>query len=251
MNSKRMVMTALMSVALALPAVAQPAQAQDAQTKIQQSVTKEIQSKKFSKVTANVDGTTVTLNGTVDKLADKLVLDKKVRKIHGVSAVNDQVSVAGTVDDAQLKQQLAKKLAYDRAGYWNVFDDVRLDVNDGVVTLSGTTRDYPARDSAIATAENMPGVKAVRNEINVAPASSFDDELRLRLLRAIYGNSVLSKYGMDPASPIRIAVTNGHVELDGTVMNKMDRQIAGMQANSVPGVFSVVNHLQVENDVAR
>jgi len=118
-------------------------------------------------------------------------------------------------------------------------------VADGAVTVGGKVRDYPDRDSAIAIIETTPGVKDVIDEIDVAPLSGVDDELRVRLARTIYGHSSLQKYALDPQAPIRIVVENGHVELSGVVLNKADRQIAYAQARSVPGVFSVKNSLVV------
>jgi osmotically-inducible protein OsmY len=47
--------------------------------------------------------------------------------------------------------------------------------------------------------------------------------------------------------PIHIIVDHGHVTLVGVVARQMDKQIAEMQAKSVPNVFSVTNNLQVEN----
>ncbi len=88
-------------------------------------------------------------------------------------------------------------------------------------------------------------MKDVIDNINVLPASPMDDDLRLRLARAIYGNSVLSKYATDPQKPIRIVVDNGHVTLYGVVDSQMDKQVAEVQAKSVPNVFSVENKLMV------
>jgi hypothetical protein len=79
----------------------------------------------------------------------------------------------------------------------------------------------------------------------VAPTSIFDDDIRVRTLRALYRDPVLGRYATDPAAPIRILVDNGHVTLYGTVDNPMDKQIAGVRANSVFGVFSVQNNLSV------
>jgi len=73
----------------------------------------------------------------------------------------------------------------------------------------------------------------------------MDDDIRLRVARAIYGNSSLSKYALDPAKPIRIVVDNGHVTLYGVVDSQMDKQIADTQAKSVPNVFSVDDKLVV------
>jgi osmotically-inducible protein OsmY len=91
----------------------------------------------------------------------------------------------------------------------------------------------------------MPGVKDVIDNIKLEPVSQFDDGLRLRTARAIYGDTVLSKYAIDPAQPIRIIVANGHVTLYGTVDSAMDKQVAGLRANQLPGVFSVDNRLIV------
>jgi hyperosmotically inducible periplasmic protein len=86
----------------------------------------------------------------------------------------------------------------------------------------------------------------VVDNVSVEPVSQFDDGLRVRAMRAIYRDSVLSKYAMDPARPIRIIVANGHVTLYGSVDSQMDKTIAGLKANQLFGAFSVENKLQVE-----
>lgn len=89
-------------------------------------------------------------------------------------------------------------------------------------------------------------MKDVIDNVSIEPVSQFDDSIRLRTARAIYGDSQLGKYSTDPALPIRIIVTNGHVTLYGSVESTMDKQIAGMRANQVPGAFSVENKLVVD-----
>ena len=66
--------------------------------------------------------------------------------------------------------------------------------------------------------------------------------------RAIYSNTTLNQYALRAVPPIHIIVDNGHVTLEGVVARQMDKQIAGMQAKSVPNVFSVTNNLRVEED---
>jgi hyperosmotically inducible periplasmic protein len=161
--------------------------------------------------------------------------------------VRDLLTVDGpNVPDAQLEQKLATKLRYVRVGYDNTFDYFALGVKDGVVTVEGQDRTGIGRDEALADIANMPGVKDVIENVSIEPVSQFDDGLRLRALRAIYRDPVLSKYGLDPARPIRIIVSNGHVTLYGSVDNKMDKQVAGIRASSLFGAFSVDNKLQVE-----
>jgi hyperosmotically inducible periplasmic protein len=93
----------------------------------------------------------------------------------------------------------------------------------------------------------MPGVKDVIDQITLEPVSPMDEGLRLRAARAIYGDSVLNKYAIDPAQPIRIIVDNGHITLYGSVDNEMDKNVAGIRANQLFGAFSVENKLVVEN----
>jgi hyperosmotically inducible periplasmic protein len=241
---RRVSALALLLFGISLLPFAAQAKAGKYDDQILQDVNKFIQSKKqYQDVKASVDDQIVLLEGTVKVYIDKMNLEKKVKKIKNVDGVRNHVQTQGDVPDAQLQETLANKLRYDRVGYGIAFNAIALEVKNGDVTLSGNVHDYPSRDSAIAIVETTPGVKDVTDNIEVAPTSIFDDELRVRLYRAIYGASALRRYELDPQKPIRIVVDNGKVTLYGVVDSAMDKQIAGTQANSVPGVFSVDNQL--------
>jgi osmotically-inducible protein OsmY len=214
---------------------------------VQNAVTQKLATKKqFSNVKANVEDGIVTLTGTVDLYQRKLDAAKLARKTSNVQGVRNLIVVAGpSVPDAQLEQKLATKLTYVREGYDSTFDYFALGVKDGVVTVEGQDRTGVGRDEALAEIANMPGVKDVIENISIAPTSIYDDGLRLRALRAIYSDPVLSKYAMDPARPIRIIVDNGHVTLYGEVNSAMDKQVAGIRAGQLFGAFSVENKLVV------
>jgi hyperosmotically inducible periplasmic protein len=215
---------------------------------IQKDVEKLLQSKKeFQGVTATTDDQIVTLSGTVNLYIDAVNLEKRVKRIKNVDGLRNHVTINSNVPDDKLREVLGDKLAYDRVGYGIAFNALTLNVKDGVVTLGGNVHDYPSRDSAVALAETTPGVKDVIDNIEVAPTSFFDDDLRQKLYRAIYRYPTLQRYAINPAKPIRIVVDNGHVTLYGVVDTPLDKQIAGNQANSVPGVFSVDNQLIVSS----
>jgi osmotically-inducible protein OsmY len=215
-------------------------------SQIQKDLEKVLQSNpRFQNVHATTSDGIVTLSGTVKLYIDKLDADRRAHHEKHVAGVRNEIEVEGNVPDDVLLQRLAEKLRYDRIGFGIMFNNLKLSVKDGVVIISGDVHDYPSRDSALAIVETEPGVKDVINEINVLPVSTFDDELRLRVARAIYSHPALQKYAIDPQSPIRIVVGNGHVRLEGVVDSQMDKQIAGVQASSVPGVFSVQNDLAV------
>ena len=216
---------------------------------IQQAVSQKIRdAKQLQGVSSSVEDRIVTLTGTVGLYQDKLDAAKKVKKVAKVTGVRNDIAVAGeTVPDGQLQQKLAKKLAYDRVGYFdNAFNYLALGVKDGVVTINGDTLNDVAKDSAFAIVAHTPGVKDVVNDVTVLPVSIFDDSIRVRTARAIYRDSVLGRYASDPVHPIRIVVDNGHVTLYGAVQSAMDKNIAGIRASSVPGAFSVENKLVVD-----
>lgn len=242
--SKWKMLPVVLAAAITVPAIAQ---GNNDDQKVQQEIQKQLSKDRYKGVTAQVQNGDVRLSGMVDKLYDKLQLEHKVSRMKGVDGVHDHIQVAGDVSDEQLRQQLAEKLRYDRVGYGAVWNAINLGVQNGVVTLSGTVRNPVDKDSAMALVENTKGVKGINDELDVAPASPFDDDIRLRVARAIYGYGPLQRYAMDPQAPIRIAVENGHVALYGVVDNQMDRQLAEMRAKQVPDVFSVEDHLVVAN----
>ena len=208
------------------------------------------QKSQFESVKSSVEDGIVTLTGTVPLYQDKLDAAKNARKVKNVQGVRNLIEVAGTsVPDAELAAQLSRKIYYDRIGYFdNAFNYVTVSVKDGVATLNGQTYSDVPKDTALAITQRMPGVKDVVSNIQVLPTSNFDDRLRVQAMRTIYGNSVLSRYAIDPAKPIRIIVDNGHVTLEGTVQSAMDKQVAGIRASQLPGAFRVQNNLVVEND---
>lgn len=241
---------ALLAVAvLSAGLAAQSSSAARYDASIQAKAEQQLASKaQFQTLNVSVEDGIVTLTGSVDLYQQKLDAAKKVRKIEHVDGVRNLIAVQGkNVPDSELAAQLDRKLYYDRIGYDNQFNYVTASVKDGVATLSGEARTDVDRDSALSLANYMPGVKEVVNEIRVAPVSSFDDDIRIRAMRAIYRDTELGRYASDPALPIRIVVDNGQLSLYGTVENAMDKEMAGIKANQIPGVFSVQNNLQVAN----
>jgi osmotically-inducible protein OsmY len=118
-------------------------------------------------------------------------------------------------------------------------------VNGGTVTLLGQVTRPVTKSDAENSIKHIEGVDQVVNKIEVLPPSPMDDQSRLALYRAIYGFPTLEKYAMGVQKPIRIIVNNGHVTLEGVVDTQSDKDTANIRANSVPGIFSVTNNLQV------
>ena len=129
--------------------------------------------------------------------------------------------------------------------YFGVFDNIAYKVDGYTVTLLGQVTRPTLKSDAENVVKRIEGVEKVDNQIEVLPPSPMDDRLRLRLYRAIYGYPALEKYALGVQKPIRIIVKNGHVALEGVVDNDGDKNLAGIRANGVSGIFSVTNNLQV------
>ncbi len=129
--------------------------------------------------------------------------------------------------------------------YFGVFDYIAYKVDGDTVTLLGQVVRPVLKSDAENSVKRIEGVEKVDNQIEVLPPAPIDDRLRLRLFRAIYGYPSLEKYSLGVQKPIRIIVKNAHVTLEGVVDNEADKNVAGIRANGVSGIFSVTNNLQV------
>ena len=153
--------------------------------------------------------------------------------------------VNGPADENRMVQEVRHKLVM--LPYYSVFDDLAFSVNGNTVTLLGAVTRPVLKDDAARTVQSVEGVANVVNNIEVLPLSPMDDQLRRRVYQSIYGDPALSiRYGYRTLPSIHIIVKNGNVRLEGVVANEMDRNLAFIRANGVPGAFHVDNDLKVE-----
>jgi len=148
-------------------------------------------------------------------------------------------------DESRIVKQVRTELV--TLPFYNLFDTFTFQVDGDTVTLMGKVTTPALKSSAENVVKRIEGVKTVNNQIDVLPLSPNDDRLRVALYQAIYGQTVLQTLAIRAVPPIHIIVENGNVTLEGAVANSMQKTIAGMQASSVPGVFSVTNHLRQDD----
>jgi osmotically-inducible protein OsmY len=141
--------------------------------------------------------------------------------------------------DTDRKIEDAAKSSYN---YRTVLEDnVKVKADDGIVTLTGTVQDKDDKALAADTVENLPGVKAVKNDIVVAgkyPEKSdswMAVKIRSRLL--VKGNV--------SATATKVAVQDGVVTLSGTADNVAQKELTEAYAKDIEGVKSVKNDLVV------
>lgn len=149
----------------------------------------------------------------------------------------------------QVEQHIVQEVRHEllMLPYYGVFDDLEYRVDGHTVILQGyvISEHSTTKDDAEKAVKKIEGVDKVVNDIEVLPPSPMDDRLRAQLYRKIYGYGPLFKYAKLSIPPIHIVVKNGRVTLKGVVDNDTDKNLVGMLANQVPGVFEVTNDLRV------
>lgn len=150
-------------------------------------------------------------------------------------------------NEEKYREKLAKEVRHQLLllPYYSVFDNLAFKVEGDKVTLSGQVVRPTLKSDAEAAVKSIEAVATVVNNIEVLPVSTMDDQLRRAVYRAIYGDSVLFRYGESAVPSIHIIVKNGNVTLVGVVDNESDKNLANLRANGVPNVFSVKNDLAV------
>jgi hyperosmotically inducible protein len=164
----------------------------------------------------------------------------------GIASAASSSNTAGPVTDATIEKQILHEIRmYPRYTIW---DDISFRVRNGQVELFGAVSQPFKKADLGRLAQRVPGVTSVANQLRVLPLSNFDDQLRLRVARAVYGHPALNRYALQAVGPIHIIVENGRVTLTGVVNNELERNIAGIRAGSAGLSFGpVVNNLRVEN----
>jgi hyperosmotically inducible protein len=174
-------------------------------------------------------------------------------------------------DTLRIAKEVQKRLG--SLTNYGVFDWITFGFHGKTVVLKGFASRPTLKSSAANVLKGIPGVESVDNQIEVLPNSPNDDRIRAAVYNRIYTQMSLRKYNANQGSvaqamgpggrsvalmaggitndpprgfhAIHIIVKNGNVALYGVVNNESDVAIAGMQANSAPGVFSVDNDLIV------
>ena len=157
-------------------------------------------------------------------------------------------SIALAQEIARSQERLEKEVRHELVmlPYYGVFDNLAFKVDGSKVTLLGEVTRPTLKTDAEGVVKHIEGVENVDNQIEVPPLSPNDDRIRLAVYRAVYRQAGLDRYALQAVPPIHIIVKNGNVRLEGVVATEADKNLAGIRAKGVSGVFSVNNSLRVE-----
>ncbi len=184
----------------------------------------------------------VMLTGTVTSYAQKLAAQDAAHRVDGVLEVADDIQVAPGADLARTDTEIARAVRH--ALEWDVFApnaQIRSTVSGGWVTLEGEVETYSQRDDVVSAVRNLAGVTGVHNWIVVELPLIEPEEVRKVI------EDVLERRAGRLADWIKISVDVGEVTLNGTVQSNAEKQAVLGAVSHTRGVFSLREHLAVQN----
>lgn len=246
----------ILSIALILGTFAIPTAAREEHVPLSDSMIKTLVDHRLierglqrdDNVQVSVEDQVVVLEGSVRSLAEKKRAEREANRVMDVLRVENNLTIEATNrSDQEIAEGVAR--AIRSFVFYDIFDWIDGEVRQGTVTLRGWVREPWRRADYERRAETAIGVKQVRNEIKILPASIYDDQIRVATARLIYTHPSFRRYANRSLPPIHIVVDRGRVVLKGAVASEVERQLAGSLVRSGILTFEVVNHLRVDTQM--
>jgi osmotically-inducible protein OsmY len=190
-------------------------------------------------ITATADDGIVKLTGTVYNLAEKRYADKEAEKIDGVRGVINEIAAKPAYrSDTDIARDIRWRLNNDATIRPH---DCDASVINGEATLTGDVSSWAERQEAELVAMEVPGVKKVRDELQIEyPSYRSDDAIQRDVSSALQRDVYVTSL------PITATVKDGVVTLEGRVGSAYERERAENDARWVRNVKSVKNNLSVQ-----
>ena len=194
-----------------------------------------------ARIGVSVNNGVAALHGTVHTYREKATAERVVRRVFGIRAVANDLTVsldgARPRTDSEIAEAVANALAWDSAVPMNA---IAVTVADGWVTLRGEVGWQYQKSAAQIDAERMFGVKGVENLVTLKPRPQVDPvAVKGAIQQAFRRNAEVD------SSQVKVETANGTVILTGTVKSLMERDEAERAAWSAPGVTAVQDRIQI------
>jgi len=192
-----------------------------------------------AQIGVTVDKGAVSLLGTVDTYAQKWAAEDATKRVQGVCAVAQDLTVKLLSEHKHSDTEIA--IALQSALQWDVYvpKTVTARVHDGAVTLEGKATWNYQREMARQTVSRIAGVVAVSDIIEISPQVSPSD-VSAKVLKA------LQRQATTDSKSIHIATTGGKVTLTGKASSWQSIEDAAHAAWAAPGVTEVVDQVKMQ-----
>jgi osmotically-inducible protein OsmY len=194
-----------------------------------------------SEIGAIVKDGAVTLSGMVHALDEKVCAERAVRQIKGVRAIANDIEVKPPAQMRKADELIAEQIGRLLTWYSSLRNmDVKADVDDGHVTLTGEVDFLYQKGLAAERVAELEGVVRVSNQITIRARHAIDeDEVKQQITAALHRHAAVE------ASGIQISVADGKVILEGTVDACCERDVIAEGARTTHGVREIFDNLKV------
>ncbi len=144
--------------------------------------------------------------------------------------------------DSKIKTDVINELLWDPRVNSS---HIKVNVDNGIVSLSGSVPHYFEKKSAEHATQRVGGVKAVADELKVKGIYEKSDED----IATIAFNTLEWNYSVP--KDIKVAVEKGWITLDGEVDWDYQRQAAKDSVSNILGVYGVSNNIKIKNKVQK
>jgi osmotically-inducible protein OsmY len=211
--------------------------------KLQQDVMKELKWEprvRDAEIRVDVKDGVVTLSGYVDSNSQKWAADITATRVFGVRSVVEEIQVRLPGSLKRQDESIAR--AASDALEWHVsvpYDRVKVQVQDGLVTLSGEVDWYYQKIAAEDVVRHLRGVVSVSNRIAIKPKRKLLDDVKDKIESAFQRNAVLD------ARRITVETRGSKVILRGSVRSYAEREQVQWAVWAAPGVSTVESHITI------
>jgi osmotically-inducible protein OsmY len=197
----------------------------------------------------------VTLTGTVSEDSHKSLAQDTVENLPGVKRVENQLTVKGESPAEHSDGWIGTKVKTTLLFHRNV-RATKTDVNvaDGVVILSGEASSLAQKELTAEYAQDVEGVKSVKNEMTIAktpakPDPTTGERIDDASITAQVKSSLLS-HRSTSALKTKVTTNDGAVTISGEAKNAAEKSLVTKLVSDIVGVSGVVNNMTIAPPVA-
>ena len=197
---------------------------------------------RHSEIAVIVKDGAVTLNGMVLTLDEKICAERAVKDLRDVRAIANDIEVKLPEQMRKADERIAEQIGRLLTWYSSLRNmDVRANVDDGRVTLTGEVDFLYQKEVAAERVAELDGVSAVSNKIKIRERRAIDEEeIKRQIVAALHRHANIE------ASGIQVSIADGEVRLEGTVGAYRERDLVVEAVRATAGVRDIVDNLKVK-----